>query len=237
MKPFRPTAHIYDLVYSHLDYPGHAAKVEGIIRARHPNVDSLLDVACGTGVHLGIWKDRFHRVEGVDIDRAMLDVARERLPEVELSEADFTDFDLGRTFGAVTCMFSSIGYAVSEEGLVAACSAMARHLEPGGVLVVEPWLQPGMIKPPAVRLHTVERDDVVVARSSRLAHDGEVSDMVMDYLVTTAEGTNLYSERHVMGTFTADQYVDALISAGLAAEFDPVGTFLERGLAIGVKGT
>ena len=235
MKPFRPTAHLYDLVYSHLDYPAHAAHVEEVVRSRAPHAASLLDVACGTGLHLGIWRDRFEWVEGVDIDGAMLEVARDRLPGVTLTEADFTDFDLGRTFDAVTCLFSSIGYAVSEDGLVAACSVMARHLTPGGVLVVEPWLRPDTIEGSPLRLHTIETEDTIVARTSRMTYDTEVSDIVMDYLVTTMEGSQLYSERHVMGTFTVDQYVDALTTAGLNAQFDETGTLLGRGLAIGVK--
>lgn len=51
-------------------------------------------------------------------------------------------FDLGRTFDAITCLFSAIGHAGSVEGLEAAVYTMARHLNPGGVLLVEPWLSP-----------------------------------------------------------------------------------------------
>lgn len=231
--PFRPTAHIYDVVYSHLDYPAHAATVEAIIHGVNPGARSLLDVACGTGVHLEIWADRFE-VEGVDIDPAMLEVAAERVPDVPLHEADMRGFDLGRTFDAVTCMFSSIGYASREEDLRAAMAAMGRHLAPGGVLVVEPWLTPEMIQPPPLRTHVIETDEIVVARTSRMIHDGAVSDLHMDYLVTTMDGSKLFSEHHVMGTFTSDQYLAAMRAAGLEPEWDPVGTFLERGLVIGV---
>jgi len=231
--PFRPTAHIYDVVYSHLDYPAHAATVEAVVRRRNPQAETLLDVACGTGVHLGIWADEFE-VEGIDIDPAMLAVAAERVPDVTLHQADMQDFDLHRTFDVVTCMFSSIGYAAGEGDLRASMASMARHLVPGGVLVVEPWLTPEVIQPPYLRTHVVERDDIVVARTSRMQHDGAVSDMYMDYLVTTAKGSELFSEHHVMGTFTSDQYLAAASAAGLEAEWDPVGTFLERGLVIGV---
>ena len=63
-------------------------------------------------------------------------------PEAAFHRDDMTDFDLGRRFDALVCMFSSIGYAKTEERLRAAAEAMGRHLEPGGVLVVEPWLAP-----------------------------------------------------------------------------------------------
>jgi ubiquinone/menaquinone biosynthesis C-methylase UbiE len=233
--PFHQTAELYDLVYSHLDYAGHAATVEGIIRERHPEATSLLDVACGTGKHLAIWRGRFDRVVGLDLDEALLEVAAERIPDVPLHHGDYTDFDLGETFDAVTCLFSSIGYARTPERLDAAVASMARHLTAGGVLIIEPWYRKEMLVPPWVRLHTVERDDVVLARSSVMKVGDVESDMEMNYLVTTAEGTERFTERHVMGLFTPDQFERGFTAAGLVFEWDPEGTYLGRGLAVGVR--
>ena len=93
--PFGPSARVYDIVYSHLDYPESAALVEGLIRERNPQARSLLDMSCGTGLHLSIWRDSFEEVEGADIDPAMLAVARERLGgSVPLHEADYLYVDL-----------------------------------------------------------------------------------------------------------------------------------------------
>jgi SAM-dependent methyltransferase len=234
--PFHPTAHLYDRAYSHIDYPGHAETIEGIIRERDPGATSLLDVACGTGKHLAIWRDRF-QVEGVDIDPAMVAIARGRVPDVPVHDGDFTSFDLGRRFDAVTCLFSSIGYAHTPERLDAAIAAMAGHLSPGGVLVVEPWLMPDRIRPPWVRVLVTESEDWVMARTSRMQYDAEsgVSDMEFTYVVTSMEGSELFTEHHVMGVRAPERYVDAAERAGLVAEFDPVGTYLERGLLIGVR--
>jgi SAM-dependent methyltransferase len=84
----------------------------------------------------------------------MLEVAVGRLPGVPLHEVDMLTMDLGRRFDAVTCLFSSIGYAHTPERLQAAVATMARHLEPGGVLVLEPWLWPDMIREPLIRIET-----------------------------------------------------------------------------------
>ena len=53
-----------------------------------------------------------------------------------------TAFDLGCRFDVVTCLFSSIGYVGTVERLDQAIATMAAHLEPGGTLIVEPWLSP-----------------------------------------------------------------------------------------------
>lgn len=228
----------YDVVYRHLDYGGTADLVESLIRERNPGAASLLDMSCGTGLHLQQWVGRFDEVEGADVDPAMLEVAREHLGDrVPLHVADYTEFDLGRTYDAVTCMFSSIGYAHTPDRLDAAIASMGRHLNPGGVLVVEPWLLPHMVQPPFIRTHVAEADDMVALRSTRHLAPGDtsVTDMEFAYLVTTADGSKVLTERHVMGLFTADRYVEAFASAGLDAEFLEGATELNRGLVIGVN--
>src|SRR5215831_7656571 len=105
---FDRTAHVYDLLYSFKDYEAEARDLVTLIRDRNPEAGSLLDVACGTGRHLELLQASFPDVAGVDLDAGLLDVARGRLPDVVLTQADMRTFDLGRTFDAVTCLFSSV---------------------------------------------------------------------------------------------------------------------------------
>lgn len=232
--PFHPTAHLYDIVYGFLDYQASAEAVAALVDERRPGAASLLDVACGTGRHLELLDGRFEHCEGVDIDPAMLAVARRRVPGVPLHVGDMTSFDLGRRFDAVICMFSSIGYAHTPERLGAAIGAMAAHLEPGGVLVVEPWLSAEMIEEPLVRMQTSEAPGVVVARSSRMQVEGRISRVEFAYLVTTTEGSETFTEEHLMGLYAPGEYREALAAAGLEAEFLTPGP-LGRGLAVGVR--
>ena len=128
---YTKTPELYDRFYDWKDYAGEAAKLRDLIESRSPGARSLLDVACGTGrhlEHLRAWYD----VEGVDLDEGLLSVARARLPDVPLRAADMRDFDLGRRFDVVTCLFSSIGYVQTPGALQASVAAMVRHVAPGG---------------------------------------------------------------------------------------------------------
>ena len=49
------------------------------------------------------------------------------------------DFDLGRTYDVVTCLFSAIGIIKTYEQLVRAVACMARDVRLGGALMIEPW--------------------------------------------------------------------------------------------------
>jgi len=226
------SARYYDAIYSFKDYAAEAAAVSARILAHRPDAATLLDVACGTGAHL-VHFAREYRVEGIDLSEEQLAVARTRLPGVELHLGDMTTFDLGKTFDAVTCMFSSIGYVGTLEGLDAAVGRMAAHLAPGGVLVVEPWLQPDAFEDGHLSTLFVEEPDIAVARMSTSHKDGRRSWFDMEHLVGSAHGVDHFVEHHELGLFTVEEHLAGFERAGLRVEHDPEGP-MGRGLYVGV---
>jgi SAM-dependent methyltransferase len=228
---FTRSARFYDAIYAFKDYGKETARIDALIRERRPEARTLLDVACGTGLHLQHLRERYE-VEGLDLDPELLKLARERLGDVPLHEGDMRDFDLGRRFDAVTCLFSSIGYAKTEPELRGALAAMARHLEPGGVLLVEPWLTPEAYHTPHLGSVFVHEDELEIARMNVAEHGDGTSVMVFHYLVGTPEGIEQFEERHELGLFTHEQYLAAFRDAGLAVEHDEEG-LMGRGLYLG----
>jgi len=228
---FSRSARLYDAVYASIrDYPREAAELDRLIQERSPGARTLLDVACGTGAHLEHLAG--YEAEGLDLDPEMLAVARERLPKVAFHEGDMVDFDLGKRFDAVVCMFSSIGYVRSEERLRSAIAAMAHHLEPGGVLVVEPWLSPEVWVDRHVGAVFVDEPELKIARMNVGQREGDVSIFEFEYLVGTPNGLERFNERHELGLFTVEQHLEAFRAAGLEADHDPEGP-MGRGLYIG----
>jgi SAM-dependent methyltransferase len=231
---FSETAELYDLVYSFKDYPAEAARVRALVTAAGgPAEGPLLEVACGTGLHLQALAAHYE-VEGLDLDEGLLAVARRRLPGVPLHHADMRDFDLGRRFGVVTCLFSSIGYGKTVEEMRRAVAAMARHVAPGGALVVEPWFEPEVIQHGRVGVQTHEEPGLAVARVARTVVDGLISTIEFEYAIARAEGITRAWERHELGLFTREEMTAALEDAGLRVTYDPDGVS-GRGAHIGLR--
>ena len=231
---FSRTAHLYDAIYSFKDYAAEATRLRELVEEREPGARTWLDVACGTGKHLAALR-AWSEVEGVDVDPALLAVARERLPDVPLHEGDMTTLDLGREFDVVTCLFSSIGYVVTRERLAAAGAALARHVAPGGLLVVEPWLTPDGYVPHHLGAVFVDEPELKVARVNVAGALTDPLVMDMHYLVGTPAGVEHVVERHELGMFTREEYVGAVGAAGLDAEWLDGGP-MGRGLVLGRRG-
>src|SRR5262245_11722433 len=220
---FDRTAHVYDLLYAPVkDYEVEADALVTLIRERCPGAASVLDVACGTGRHLEELRATFPDMAGVDIEPGMLEVARERLPGVRVELADMRSFDLGRTFDAVTCLFSSVGYLPDLDDLTTAVARMRAHLAPGGVIVVDGWIRPDAWWP-GVNVHAYANDGagVAVSRVSRTWREGNRTTPDMRYVIATADGFESLEELHVLTLFTDEEYRAAFGASGLVAQAVP----------------
>jgi SAM-dependent methyltransferase len=230
---FTGSARYYDALYGKKDYPGEAAKLRTFIGSnmrREPR--TLLDVACGSARHLAELQSSF-AIEGVDLNDELLALARARLPEVRFHLADMRSFDLGRRYDVVTCLFSAIGYMTTPEDLNAAIAAMARHVAPGGLLIVEPWWPPEKwVVDGKPHMLYGEGPDLKIARMSMSGQDGMVAIVDLHYLVASAGQITHFTEQHRFGLFTVEQHIAAFELAGLKVSHDPTG-LMGRGLYIG----
>jgi SAM-dependent methyltransferase len=231
---FRKSQRFYDAIYSWKDYPAEAGRIDAAIRSRRPGAKTLLDVACGTGKHLELLRDRY-RVEGVDLDPKMLEIAGARLgPGIPLHVGDMRDFDLGRTFDVVICLFSSIGYARTEDDLRRAVGSLVRHAGPGGVVLVEPWFTPDQWEPGHLDATFVDEPDLKIARVTLSGPATSPMTLTFHYLVGTGDGIEHFTEDHEVGMFTHQQYVEAFRAAGVEPEHESEGP-MGRGLYVGVR--
>jgi SAM-dependent methyltransferase len=231
---FSESAELYDPIYSQFkDYEGEARNVASLLESVHPRAKTILDVACGTGEHARILSQQHEfAIDGIDLEPGFVEITRQKNPSGNFWCADMTEFDLGRRYDVVMCLFSSIGYVKTLENLQKALACFRRHLNDDGVAVVEPWFVPGVLEPGKVYMQTAEADDLKVCRIARTDVQGRVSKHRFEYLVGRSSGITHLVEEHELGLFTVEETTEALRKAGLAVEHDAEG-LTGRGLYVG----
>ena len=227
---FLESPELYDAIYHFKNYAHECEILRAVIAVNSPGARTILDVACGTGEYDKFLKERY-AVDGIDLNENYLRAARAKNPAGHYTRADMTDFDLGKTYDAVTCLFSAIGYVRTVDRLNRAVACMARHVKPGGVLIVEPWLTQADWKPGTSHLHAGEIGPHKVCRMTVSSTEGILSVMSMHYLRSTADGIEHYSERLELGMFTREEMTRAFESANMDVRYDTEG-LMGRGLYI-----
>ena len=112
---------------------------EAIRRAAIGAGQSVLDVGCGSGAFLRVAADHGAAVCGLDASKALLEIARERVPEADLFVGDVQNLPfLENSFDAV-CGFNSFFFA---DDMVAALREAGRVARPGAPVVIQVWGRP-----------------------------------------------------------------------------------------------
>ena len=233
MGAYAEAADLYDLLYAEeKDYATEARLLRDLIHGVLPEARTVLDVGCGTGAHARALIDLGFGVHGVDIEPAFVRIAAGKCPEGAFSVADMTALNLGARFDVVTCLFSAIGYVRSEQGLRSAIAGMRRHLNEGGMVLVDPWFEPGQLTDGWISTLVARGGGTSVCRMSRTVLNGSVSRLEFEYLVGTARGVERRSEVQELRLFTQEQVESAFGAAGLSVDRKPE-VLRTRGIYVG----
>ena len=228
---YSEAAAFYDLIHDarDRDADAEAEVVISEIRLRNPQARTLLDVACGTGANLRRFSESFE-VVGLDTSAEMLAIAGKKHPHVQLVTADMRSFELDRRFDAIVSIFSGIGYLVEVADLRRAIATMAGHLSPGGVLMLEGWVEPDTWMDSALSVDAVEIPGLALARVTRSTRDGLRTELTSRYVAATKAGLETIDEHHVMLLSDPEEFASAYQQAGLS--FERLSELLRPGRAV-----
>ncbi|WP_138429726.1 class I SAM-dependent DNA methyltransferase [Fodinibius saliphilus] len=113
-------ADIYDSVMQDVNYDLWADFIDALMLNHHPNPETVLELACGTGsLALSLDELECYDILGTDKSPHMITKAREKNKEmrcnVDFEVMDFLDINLDQTFDIVVSVFDSINYLHSPE--------------------------------------------------------------------------------------------------------------------------
>src|SRR5437879_2033784 len=220
---YRQLANYYDEIYHFKNYQKEAEKIETLIQQHKKSPGNhLLDVACGTGNHIAYLKQHYN-VEGLDLSPEMLSIARRKHPDVVFHRGDMTSFKLNTQFDVITCLFSAIGHVKTKIRMRKALRNMAGHLQPGGLMILEPWITPANFRKGIVGFNSVDKPNLKIARININKVRGPVSAFEYHYLIGTPSKVQYIVDRESMDLWTHEEDIDAVREGGLEVVFEREG--------------
>jgi len=122
-------------------------KLLGEIKPSHNQPLSVLDTACGTGMHAIELARRGYRAAGADYSRGMVEAARANAQtsgvNVLFKQAGFSELESAFAgsenfpFDAVTCFGNSLPHLTTQDEIKKALGDFGSCLRPGGLLVLQ----------------------------------------------------------------------------------------------------
>ncbi len=109
-SPYSQLAAIYDNLFFALgkDYSVEAQRVSEFIKQyKRSSGNCLMDLGCGTGEHIKYLRQSYDIV-GIDVSEEMLELAKQKNPDVIFHKMNMLDFKLSQKFDAIICLFRHI---------------------------------------------------------------------------------------------------------------------------------
>jgi len=212
---FRSYAKYYDQIYlKRKDYQKEAEAVKDIIKQfeKLPS-KTLLDIGCGTGEHLKHLSLDF-QCTGIDINRVMIKIAKNKVPDAKFKVADMMNFRLKEKFDVIICLFSSIGYVQNFDNLARTLENVYEHLSDDGLVMIEPWVFRKDFLKGKIVIDTYEDEKVKLVRmaTSKIVRSNWL--IFMHYLVGERGEIRHVKELHKMLAVDYEDYVKAFELAG-----------------------
>ncbi len=197
-------APFYDYLMRHVNYARWYEYLTALFNMHLLHHESILEIACGTGILLEKFSLDGWKVYGFDYSRQMAQRARRRLQKVENDPAiwvgDMRQFALSHPVDAVICLYDSINYCLDEDELLRALACIYNALSPGGLLIFDAVTVRNCKKNFQNFYEKDEFGDIEYIRQSHF--EAKTRSQINEFFITVHEnGSRRFYEQHVQHIF------------------------------------
>lgn len=222
MSQYQSLAGSYDHFTEDVGYPQWADYFEKIFEKHNTNVESLLDLGCGTGTLSLLFSERGYEVIGVDASPEMLAQAQAKavsctkIPPLFLCQ-EMEELDLYGTVDVAVSSLDSISYLDGYDALFNTLARLKFFVRPGGLFVFDVNTE---AKFRAIDGNCYLREDEDTVCVWRAAYDEESKYclMSMDLFQKVGALWSRECEEHEEYAFSRDEIISALSQNGFTLE-------------------
>jgi len=230
-KIFSKYASCYDALYREKDYSLEAAFVAKLIskKIRKKRSDIfILDLACGTGRHAIELAKLGYSVDGSDISREMIRVARQKAKKEDLDitfyNHAFEEADrIGKKYDVVLSLFAAIDYLTDYTRLSLCLKNIRALLKNNGLFIFDFWNGFAVLEGySARRIKMVKEGDCDITRVSNITLDRTAQMAKVKFNFTLKKDNKIidkFSEEHDVRYFFPQEMADYLLANNFKVGF------------------
>ena len=214
---YKTYARYYDVIYRDYLRDSVPRLVDFIVNVfsidAERNVKDVLDVACGTGGPTIELAKRGYTLVGVDINREVIEIARRKAAELDISVrfevGDMRKLQFNNDFDAAMCIFTSINYNLTDEDILATLRGIHRSLRKGGVFIAD-FPNPLMAErwfygTPIIWRVDEENRSILIIDSVLMNRVTLMIDWVRTLIVHEQGQVKMIPDRHRLRAYTANE--------------------------------
>ena len=129
---YKEFAKYYDKFYQNKNYRKETEFLKNFINAN----DKILDVGCGTGIHAALLTDNGFEVDGLDLNKEMLEIAKTRL-KTNLYWQNILEIDISKKYNMIISMFAIFNHLKDTDELMRGLMNLKQLLHDGGKIIID----------------------------------------------------------------------------------------------------
>ena len=213
MDCYKEFAHIYDeLINSDIDYKIWASKILCICSEYDINMDSYLDLACGTGNLTIEIASEFKHIWAVDLSSDMLSEAEKKMRDALIKAKfvcqDICQLNLNSTFNLITCCLDSSNYILEEENFEKYLLGVYDLLKDDGLFIFDINSYYKLTNVLGNNIYNYDSDDVVYIWENYLEDD--IVDMNLTFFAKEGQVYRRFDEHHSERAYK-EEYVESIL--------------------------
>lgn len=129
---YKKFAKYYDKFYQNKNYEKETEFLKNFINMN----DKLLDVGCGTGIHAALLADNGFEIDGLDLNKEMLEIAKTRL-KTNLYLQSILDININKKYNIIISMFAVFNHLKDTDELVQSLINLKNILYDDGKIIID----------------------------------------------------------------------------------------------------
>ena len=200
---YKEFAKYYDNFYKNKNYHKETEFLKSFINQD----DKIIDIGCGTGLHASLLQQNGFQVDGLDLNKEMLDIAKTRVYS-NLYLQDVLDISLNQKYDIIISMFAVLNHLKDTQELEKALMNLKNILTDGGKIIID------LHNPQSSGSKTDSYDNMTRTMKWHYDKKTKIED---SKIIFEIEGKK-YIDSHIFRIFTIDEVKQCCANVGLVVK-------------------